>query len=182
MATTTTQLVLAAIAGGGLTALVAAGTRRAEFAREDHARWLMQRRDAYVAYLDATHRLSRLTLGSTGNAAAALSQERRQDEYIAVQAIVDDMRAQVDTLELLGPRYVLQALMRVQGVIMDIRLATVGPQFNIDVQELPKRLQRARADFRQAARRDLGLNRINAPWIVRKLRLRRRGRPSANAN
>jgi hypothetical protein len=53
----TYQLVLAALGGGLGANVLTAVTKRAEFSREDRARWLDQRRTAYAGFLAAQRTL-----------------------------------------------------------------------------------------------------------------------------
>lgn len=152
-----TDLLLAGIAGGGITAIAAVVGRRSQYAREDHARWLTERRDAYVELLAALDDVWIPALLITKGGRDYLedaSDERRQLDDASAR-----IRRAADTLALLAPPRVLSALHDLRAVLRDIRLIASGHpgRDRIDRDELMRRLGDAGQALRIETRRDLGL-------------------------
>jgi hypothetical protein len=159
---TLVQLLLAFIAGGGLTALVTVGTRRAEFRREDRARWLSERRDAYARIADRTAAMGNAALLASLHARVEGFQEEVREHCTAVHDTFQAMQADFAVLQLLAPQEVVREGLRLQhaaGEVMKHTLAasvsgTLRDPDEVEVGQ--KALYACLDDFLQEARRDIG--------------------------
>lgn len=169
----TYQLVLAALGGGLGANVLTAVTKRAEFSREDRARWLDQRRAAYAGFLAAQRTLEfRGMQLALMKALGPLPQQLAQTREAEIRQARADAQRHRDELELIAPMGVLQAARELdQAVGRLVESVEISQLENGTVQASALAPHRAAVDdwaveFLRLARRDLRAPR-GFPWRPR---------------
>lgn len=102
------QLLVSAFGGGIVVSLLNVGVRFREFRREDHARWISERRAAYAAYIDAASSCIGECAPLAIMADTALQFPDAEDAKVMVRESAD--KAYQSWLDTLPPRGVLRLL------------------------------------------------------------------------
>lgn len=166
----TTQLLVVAAASGTIGATLTAVTKRAEFRREDRARWLGERESAYAALLSAT---SDTAQGITGllppdrGDGDLLEYKPDQGKFERFRQRLDDSSAALGRVVLLAPEPLVQLGIDLSGATNAYLRAVLTE--GGDQAEKEDAASAASRAFRHAARIDLGITKrvtwyIELPW------------------
>jgi hypothetical protein len=153
-------LAVAALGGGFITGLIALGTKRAEFAREDGGRWIEQRRAAYLGFLRAQR-----TLEFRG-VQRQLASPNAPDTFwetadLEIRQARKDASDHLDELQFIAPRVVLEAAngldLAVKTLVTTVEMLGVKGEKPTGAVMGPLMLavDETAAQFRRQARRDL---------------------------
>lgn len=112
--------VVSALGGALVSAAAGAWARRSEYAREDHARWLSERRDAYLSYLAVLNRISTAALVMSGPLVP--NPERDRQALDDLRPALESLDSLDNLLDLLAPARVLRARGQLRVCIAAIRI------------------------------------------------------------
>jgi hypothetical protein len=154
-----TIAVISAVGGGGLTA----ATKWQEFRREDRARWVADRRDAYSNLIDILTQLDGSALLATISGQVA---GNRADVVRHSSAVCDrfsDSLAPTSVLRLIAPANVVQRLAELETAVVAmgkhyLKGAVGGDLADVDGsrgEDLRRSLRVAMDNFIKDARRDI---------------------------
>lgn len=154
------EVILAFIAGGGLAALATLGTRRAEFRREDHARWVNDRRDAYSRLIVKSQELINFAGAASVPHPPQPTDAMAEQHASQVSALMGEMRSDVSVLMLLAPETVRGYLPALVGNGQALADECLHPARGLPLRDKAMAQRRAElsdalSEFVDAARRDL---------------------------